>query len=254
MNNFKSGPSLAGAFRSRGNVFGLIILLALLAFEAFNYSTTEFALGDVLGDLTFAGLRWATILSIAFCGIDFAGVARMFTPGQDHREPTEVWYLFGAWILAAIMNATLTWWGVAVAISTHVSQGSAILGRETVMELVPVFVAVMVLVIRILLIGSFSFSGDRLFAAQADRPRQVVQSASPAAGYPRPSGQSVNRPQPSYRPAAAPAPSFQHPSGPAVPARQAPPIQPGAAQPSEPTYNRLVPGNGFSQDEGGEYE
>ena len=33
----------------------------LLAFEIFNFSTTEFALTDVLGDLKFAGLRWATI-------------------------------------------------------------------------------------------------------------------------------------------------------------------------------------------------
>ena len=55
----------------RGLLFGAIIVGALLAFEIFNYSTTEFALSDLLGDLKFAGIRWATILSIAFCGIDF---------------------------------------------------------------------------------------------------------------------------------------------------------------------------------------
>ena len=65
---------------SRGLMFGLLIIGALLAFEAFNYSTTEFALSDLLGNLRFAGVRWATILSIAFCGIDFAGIARLFTP------------------------------------------------------------------------------------------------------------------------------------------------------------------------------
>jgi hypothetical protein len=190
----RAGPKLmAGAFRSRGNIFGLIMLLALLAFEAFNYSTTEFALIDVLGDLTFLGLRWATILSIAFCGIDFAGIARLFTPEQGRDEPTEVWYLFGAWVLAAAMNACLTWWGVAVAISTHVPQGSSILGREKVMELVPVFVAVMVWVIRILLIGTFSFSGDRLFAMQDDRPRRPIERPA----EPRPTSKLY---QPSHRP------------------------------------------------------
>jgi hypothetical protein len=44
----------------------------------------------------------------------------MFTPEQGADEPAEVWYLFGAWLLAAAMNAMLTWWGVSVAI--HQSQ------------------------------------------------------------------------------------------------------------------------------------
>src|SRR5512145_830158 len=105
--------------RQRGALFTLIMFGALLAFEIFNYSTTDFALNDLLGNLTFLGLRWSTILSIAFCGIDFAGIARLFTPEQGHDEPTEVWYLFGAWVLAAAMNATLTWWGVALALANH---------------------------------------------------------------------------------------------------------------------------------------
>lgn len=75
----------------RGALFGLLLLVALLAFEVFNYSTTDFALTDVLGnDLKFLGIRWATILSIAFCAIDFAGVARLFTPEQGRHEPVEV--------------------------------------------------------------------------------------------------------------------------------------------------------------------
>src|SRR3990172_180691 len=45
----------------RGLAFGTLIVAALLAFEIFNYSTTEFALTDLLGGLEFAGLRWATI-------------------------------------------------------------------------------------------------------------------------------------------------------------------------------------------------
>ena len=92
----------------RGFLFGILIVAALLAFELFNYSTTDFALTDLLGDLSFLGIGWATILSLAFCGIDFAGIARLFTPEQGADEPHEVWYLFGAWMLAATMNAMLT--------------------------------------------------------------------------------------------------------------------------------------------------
>src|SRR5512140_631169 len=118
----------------RGVVFGWILLLALLAVAVFNYSTTDFALTDMLGaNLRFLGIRWATILSIAFCGIDFAGIARLFTPEQEMKdEPAEVWYLFGAWILAAAMNATLTWWGVSVAIVNHTSLGSAVIDKGTI--------------------------------------------------------------------------------------------------------------------------
>lgn len=150
----------------RGSIFGIILLVALLAFEVFNYSTTDFALTDLLGkDLTFMGLRWATILSVAFCGIDFAGIARLFTPEQGRDEPAEVWYLFGAWILAAAMNAGLTWWGVAIAVGNHTPMGSSIIGQETLTKIIPIFVAVMVWIIRLLLIGTFAMAGERMFAA-----------------------------------------------------------------------------------------
>ncbi len=166
-----------GRMISRGAAWGLIIISALLAFEVFNYSTTQFALRDVLGDLTFAGMRWATILAIAFCGIDFAGIARIFTPQQGRDEPAEVWYLFGAWLLAAGFNATLTWWGVSVAIVNHssVAAGSVVSG-QTLTKIVPIFVAIMVLLIRVLIIGAFSMAGDTLFSMGEGRPASQQRS------------------------------------------------------------------------------
>ncbi len=189
---------------NRGAAWGLMIIGALLAFEVFNYSTTQFALRDMLGDLTFAGLRWATILAIAFCGIDFAGIARIFTPQQGRDEPAEVWYLFGAWLLAAGFNATLTWWGVSVAIVNHTSAASdAVVSNATLTKVVPVFVAVMVWMIRVLIIGTFSVAGDNLFSTADARPyprsfqqpsaRSAVSQASglrPASSLPRPAAQT----------------------------------------------------------------
>jgi hypothetical protein len=160
---------------SRGLLFGLLIIAALLAFEVFNYSTTDYALSDLLGGLKFAGVRWATILAIAFCGIDFAGIARLFTPEEGSDEPKEVWYLFGAWLLAATMNAMLTWWAVSLAVLGQGDLGNAIVQRPTLLRVVPVFVAVIVWLVRVLIIGTFSVAGERLFS-QADRP---VRSALP---------------------------------------------------------------------------
>jgi hypothetical protein len=147
-------------------MFGALIVGALLAFEVFNYSTTDYALGDLLGGLEFAGMRWATILAIAFCGIDFAGIARLFTPEQGVDEPKEVWYLFGAWLLAATMNAMLTWWGVSIAILSHETLGNVVVNQTTLLKVVPIFVAVMVWLIRVLIIGTFSVAGDRLFSEE----------------------------------------------------------------------------------------
>ena len=196
---------------NRGAAWGVMIVGALLAFEIFNFSTTQFALADVLGDLKFAGFRWATILAIAFCGIDFAGIARIFTPQQGRDEPAEVWYLFGAWLLAAGFNATLTWWGVSVAIVNHPSAtGTAVLSAATMTKVVPIFVAVMVWLIRVLIIGTFSLAGDNLFstaevrAAQSQRPalqqsRPVTSSQPilrPASSLPRPVSAQTYRPTP----------------------------------------------------------
>ena len=203
---------------SRGAAWGIMIIGALLAFEIFNFSTTEFALSDVLGDLKFAGFRWATILSIAFCGIDFAGIARIFTPEQGRDEPTEVWYLFGAWLLAAAMNAMLTWWGVSIAIINHNSLGAgSVVSSTTLTKVVPVFVAIMVWLIRVLIIGTFSLAGDRLFSQESRysrnssvRPAPQTQAnratatLRPASSLPRPANNFA-------RPAPKPQTNYSHP-------------------------------------------
>jgi hypothetical protein len=180
---------------NRGAAWGMMIIGALLSFEVFNFSTTQFALHDMLGDLTFAGLRWATILAIAFCGIDFAGIARIFTPEQGRDEPAEVYYLFGAWLLAAGFNATLTWWGVSVAISNNANlQSSQVMSSATLIKVVPIFIAAMVWLVRLLIIGTFSLAGDRLFTtAQQHQPYKTPYQ------QPQQTQRPYNAPQPQAR-------------------------------------------------------
>jgi len=183
----------------RGAMFAFVLLAALLAFEVFNYSTTDFALTDLLGEnLKFMGIRWATILSIAFCGIDFAGIARLFTPEKGRDEPMEVYYLFGAWVLAAAMNAGLTWWGVSVAVLTHTPQGSAVVSPDTLSKGIPIFVAVLVWVIRLLLIGTFSIAGERIFSMDDDNVRSPKRYSNQ---------QTTNNRPPMHRPSPSPAPA-----------------------------------------------
>ena len=219
MNNhhYRSGPPTTKAFwvalraalklwndmrTRRGLIVGLILVGALAAFESFNFSTTEFALADMLGDLKFSGLRWATILAIAFCGIDFAGLARLFTPdhGRTAAYSMETWYLLGAWFLGATMNAMMTWWAVSLAMMSH-EFGNEILSREQLLAYVPVFVAALVWLTRILIIGTFSVAGERLFAQAEAALLEVWNTATsprPPASAPRPAtaGSAVAPAQP----------------------------------------------------------
>ncbi len=219
----------------RGLFFGVLIIAALLAFEMFNFSTTEFALGDLLGGLSFAGLRWSSILAVAFCGIDFAGIARIFTPEQGADEPTEVWYLFGAWLLAAAMNAMLTWWGVSIAILNHETLGNAVIARQTLLKVVPVFVAIMVWLIRVLIIGTFSVAGDRLFSQAETRPSRPAYPRQKSRTAYRPTAGGARRPQPaaatSFRPAPKTARRQQYREEP-----EYAPLDSGYSRP-EPTYH-----------------
>ena len=165
--------------RHRAGVYLGIIIAALAAFELFNFGTTEFALADFLGDLRFAGFRWATILALAFCAMDFAGIARMFTPQKGHRLRVETWYLFGAWLLAATMNALLTWWAVTLALVGDAGLGNEVLPRETLLSGAPVFVAVLVWLIRVLIIGSLTMAGGQVVGGQTSRPTRAEAQAEP---------------------------------------------------------------------------
>jgi hypothetical protein len=175
----------AGLGLPRRAVIGLILIVALLGFEIFNFDTTRFALRDLMGDIRFLGFEWAAILALAFCSIDFAGLVRLFTPEKGREEPREVWYLMGAWLLGATMNAVMTWWAISVTLVSH-NLGNEVLSRDQLLSIVPIFVAVLVWLTRILFIGAFTLAGEQLFDFGSDRrfrPR-AAGTVRPAA-FPR---------------------------------------------------------------------
>lgn len=182
---------------SRKAVVGIILAVALVAFEVFNFDTTRFALDSILGSKAFFGITWATILAIAFCAIDFAGLARLFTPERGADEPKAIWFLMGAWLLGATMNAVMTWWAVSLTLLSH-DFGNEVLGRETLLKMVPVFVAGLVLLTRILFIGAFSVAGEHIFDL-AGNTRGLEQQPQPVrqsrASLPAPRNAPIREPQ-----------------------------------------------------------
>ncbi|GAP11191.1 hypothetical protein BECAL_02377 [Bellilinea caldifistulae] len=170
----------------RKAIYGAILVVALIGFEVFNYSTTELALGDLLGELRFAGFRWATILAVAFCGIDFAGIARLFLP--ESHDSRETWYLMGAWLIAATMNAVLTWWSISLVLVNRTLQSSSFISQDILIEVIPVFIAVLVWITRILLIGTFSFDAtwpeERTTERVPERNMAQVERSVPNSSIP----------------------------------------------------------------------
>ena len=166
-----------GANFPRKTAVGLILIVALMAFEIFNFDTTRYALRDLLGDVRFANLEWAAILAIAFCSIDFAGLTRIFTKEKGADEPKEVWYLMGAWLLGASMNAIMTWWAVSLTLLEN-EFGNEVMSREQLLQVVPIFVALLVWLTRILFIGSFTVAGEHFFEFSGIRQPAVSRQTS----------------------------------------------------------------------------
>lgn len=165
---------------SRHMVIASILIIALLAFEIFNFDTTRYALESLIGEKSFVGMTWAAVLAVAFCAIDFAGLTRIFAPNPEANDSKEAWYLMGAWFLGATMNAVMTWWAVSLVLLNHPTLGNEILTRATLLQYVPIFVALLVWITRVLFIGSLAMAGEQLMMAyrknQAPPPRQQRQS------------------------------------------------------------------------------
>jgi hypothetical protein len=171
-NSFHIPMQSGNGFLSRKTIVAVILAIALIAFEIFNFDTTQFALSNLLGDVRFAGIMWASILAIAFCAIDFAGLVRLFTPQRGREEPRAVWFLIGAWFLGTIANAIMTWWAVSLTLLSH-EFGNEVLGREALLRYVPIFVAMLVWLTRILFIGAFSVAGEDVVGMVRDQ-REVT--------------------------------------------------------------------------------
>ncbi|MGB7538534.1 MAG: hypothetical protein WBM17_08355 [Anaerolineales bacterium] len=177
----------------RGASFLALIVGATVLFEAFNYSTTEHALGGVMGGLNFLGFSWATILALAFCVIDFAGIARLFSPEDRAADGRmEGIYLLAAWLLAGMINAATTWWAMTIALLGQPILGNELVTRQDLILYVPILVAGAVWLIRILLIGTLTLSGGKQKAnpmppvQKKPLPVPAIPASAPVAAMVRP--------------------------------------------------------------------
>ena len=168
--------------RHKASILIAILVVGLAAFEMFNLDSTRFALAHLMANQRLWGLEWALVLALAFGSIDFAGLARILTPAATwEEEPREVWFLTGAWLLGATMNAVMTWYAMVVLIAPHSAQvGAGVVSQTAVLDIAPVFIALMVWLTRVLLISSLALALERAAAAPSPAAQSRTKRHSPS--------------------------------------------------------------------------
>jgi hypothetical protein len=134
----------------------LSALAALAAFEVFNFSTASMALQSLFGNLAMGGIKWASLFALAICCMDIAGIICLFLPAMNPTHGRRDYRLFGAWLLASGLNTWLTWHGINLAITIRQAQIGGIVDTAVLTGTLPGFMALLIWVIRILIIGSLS--------------------------------------------------------------------------------------------------
>jgi len=149
---------------NRGNVLIGIMLLGLLCFLFFNFTTTWETMQVLLGDTT-SVLLFAVAISL----VDFAGIARIFTPEDDLRkENAFVLIMLFVWLVAAFADILLTWWWAALMMeqtnaASHLPSGFG----NTMLVVFPWAIAFMEFAIRVPLVLMVGQYGERLFRSKA---------------------------------------------------------------------------------------
>jgi hypothetical protein len=146
----------------RNIIFLGLLFIAWACFEVVNYTTTELAIFDIVGEVgaVLFGFKWSTVGAVAFCLVDFAGIARAFTPQEWSDEPQEVVFLTGAWLLAASLNALMTWWAVSMSIEAN-AQPHTFVDMADVLKWAPILMALAMLVLRVTIIGTVSMELEK---------------------------------------------------------------------------------------------
>lgn len=159
-------------YEQSGGIVTIFITLVLLSLEVFNFSTTKFALQDLLGEIGAGPTTWAAILASAFCGMNLLGIIRLFNSPDRQNQGSENWFLLGAWLLAAVMNTGLNWWGISIAIYNHPVNSVLVVDPMTIVTVIPIFVSLMVMFIRILIIGNL-VGTIRKVTSNPSKPQQT---------------------------------------------------------------------------------
>ena len=159
----------------RGSFFVGMLFFALACFMLFNYLSTYETLKHILGGglLVFA---FAFALSI----VDFAGLARIFTPETQAKDESKLIYILGAvWLLACIFDVFMTTYWVSLMMIRQ-DNGSEIqqMMGPFAYKAIPWVIALGEMMLRVSLVLMVGMFGDKLLHGM-DKIIPSLQNAIP---------------------------------------------------------------------------
>jgi hypothetical protein len=90
----------------------------------------------------------------------------------------------------------MTWWAVSLTLLNN-NLGNEVLSREELLKIVPIFVAILVWLTRILFIGAVTVAGERLMDMRTDGTgRQTAVARQQTRSQSKPAPKSNSRPAP----------------------------------------------------------
>lgn len=147
-------------------VVGGIIFLSALAFEVINIATNVAGFESFFGGIKFLGISWAIWATIAFEAADVGCLCYSWDRKFDFRTHPEAGFALTAHFFAGFADAGLSYFAFMMAIGNSVSQMANVVGEKAILTWAPVFLALMIWVIRTLLMGTIVTQGRNIFSQQ----------------------------------------------------------------------------------------
>lgn len=179
----------------------LVLLLVLcVALELVNWTTSEGALLLFLGRTQVIGLYIASLLALAFCGVDLLCLWRITTPAaRAEDESKTVVLMLVMWVVGTLLNAVLTYFSLKHTMSQTTAWQSDIWQGFNPLDVLPVALAGGVWVTRVSLIWTLASELDRrLHPALAPKLSPVREYRPEPVAVPAP--QKASLPEPALEP------------------------------------------------------
>lgn len=132
---------------------GYAFMLGFVLIEYANYSTNVEAFESMLVGRD-AAPWWVIALALGITVVDLAGIVRLYYMDFDSGSPG-VWMALGTWVASALVGAVSTWWVASNYILYHQTYNlQRVLDAGLIIDVVPAFLAAIVLFVRFTLIGA----------------------------------------------------------------------------------------------------
>lgn len=182
----------------------VVIVVAIICFELFNFGTNREVLDGLFGNVVFLTITAGAWLAAGAAFVDFGGLSRIFTSEVTMRqESLEIKAITIAWLFASVFNAWLTF----VWVLNRLEAGGANNLPARMQDdsfTIAVAIAAFVFLVRMVLIFGGATIGDKMLRLPFSAPSLRRSGGTPMPAPVRPGNTYKFDSEPSYPKAVSP--------------------------------------------------